>query len=99
VTRPTLLRREALNVLSAGLAGDPPVASRRRILAAAGIAAALVAVGLVVWLALPAREPAHSPASSTTSTATTDPDPAAKLADVLPPGYPAVAPRPASTRI
>jgi serine/threonine-protein kinase len=67
-----------------------PVASRRRILAAAGIAAALVAVGLVTWLALPAREPMHSTPAATTSSATTaDPDAAAKLAAVLPPGYPA----------
>ena len=65
-----------------------PVASRRRILAAVAIAAALIAVGLVVWLALPAREPTRSTPSSTTS-ATTDPAAAGKLADVVPPGYPA----------
>ncbi|KMO67032.1 serine/threonine-protein kinase [Mycolicibacterium chlorophenolicum] len=65
-----------------------PVASKRRILAAAGIAAALVAVGLVAWLALPAREPTHNPTSSTPS-AITDPAAAATLAAALPTGYPA----------
>ncbi|WP_236724719.1 serine/threonine-protein kinase [Mycobacterium avium] len=69
-----------------------PVRSKRGILAAAAIAAAVLAIAWVLRMALPAHESTHSAMpstpSSTVDTATADPTAATRLAALLPPGYP-----------
>ncbi|WP_255256424.1 serine/threonine-protein kinase [Mycobacterium avium] len=69
-----------------------PVRSKRGILAAAAIAAAVLAIAWVLRMALPAHESTHSAMpskpSSTVDPAAPDPATTATLSALLPPGYP-----------
>jgi serine/threonine-protein kinase len=64
-----------------------PVTSKRRLLIGAGLVAALAAIALVVWLALPGQDAPRTPAAPTGTSPTPDPAAAAALAAALPPGY------------
>lgn len=67
-----------------------PVTSSRRLVVAAGIAATIMVVGLIAWLAMPTPAPAPTPAADGPSSTIAAPNGLlTRLRVLLPPGYPA----------